>query len=143
MTNSNLHETSSNPLQKKKKNTCLIACTPPSPLTSPSTSLEQFLRTSQDAVSQASVLILPQIKLNLRLSHDASFFFYISGKLSCESGAICPQKSAGQVFTAKAETARSSESDLQEGHQQRQFSKSLLTSHPELHCAHWSLITCS
>ena len=38
-------------------------------LTFPPTSLEQFLR----ALSQASVLILPQIKLNLQLSHSAFF----------------------------------------------------------------------
>ena len=135
MTSRNLHETSSNLLQK---NMCLIACTPPSP----STSLERFLRASQDAVSQASVLILPPIKLNLQLSHGASFF-NISSQLSCESGAIWPQKAAGLVHTPKAETAPSSGSDLQEVHQQRQCSKSLPTSHPEWHCAHWSLITCS
>ena len=39
-------------------------------LTYPPVSLEQFLR----ALSQASVLILPQIKLNLQLSRSAFFF---------------------------------------------------------------------
>ena len=42
-------------------------------LTFPPASLEQFLRAIWDAVSQAAVLILPQIKLNSQLSRCAFF----------------------------------------------------------------------
>ena len=41
----------------------------------PTTSLEQSLRAIWSAVSWAAVLILPQIQLNLQLSHCAFFFF--------------------------------------------------------------------
>ena len=57
----------------------LIAGTPSSPKSHIycllSASLEQFLRAIWGAVSWAIVLILPQIKLNLKLSHYALFFF--------------------------------------------------------------------
>ena len=58
---------------------CLIVCTPPSPKSRiywpfPIASLEQFLRAIWGAVSQAVVLILPQIKLNSQLSHYAFAF---------------------------------------------------------------------
>ena len=61
------------------KNMCLIACTPPSPKSdahwpSVPASLEQFLTAIWDAVSQAIVLILPQIKVNSQVSHCAFFF---------------------------------------------------------------------
>ena len=50
---------------------------PPSPkpyiLTFPHCRLEQFLRAIWDAASQATVFILPQIKLNLQLSSYTSF----------------------------------------------------------------------
>ena len=42
-------------------------------LTFPPASLEQFLRAIWEAVSQAIVLILPQIKLNSQLSRFALF----------------------------------------------------------------------
>ena len=42
-------------------------------LSLPLTSLEQFLRARWGAVSWASILILPQIKLNLKSSHCAFF----------------------------------------------------------------------
>ena len=42
-------------------------------LSFPSTSLEEFLRAIWGAVSQAAVLILPQIKLNPQLLHCAFF----------------------------------------------------------------------
>ena len=61
------------------KNMCLIVCTPPSPKShahwpSVPASLEQFLTAIWDAVSQAIVLILPQIKVNSQVSHCAFFF---------------------------------------------------------------------
>ena len=69
--------TNSNPHETFCKNMCLIVCTPPSSKSSiywpPPTSLEQFLRTFWNAVSQTIVLILPQIKFNLKLSCCASF----------------------------------------------------------------------
>ena len=40
---------------------------------SPSSSLEQFVRASRDAVSQAAVLILPQMKFNSQLTHCVYF----------------------------------------------------------------------
>ena len=40
---------------------------------SPTAALEQSLRAIWDAASWATVLILPQIKLNSQLSHCASF----------------------------------------------------------------------
>ena len=40
----------------------------------PLTSSEQFLSTIWNTVSQAAVLILPQIKPDLQLSHCAIFF---------------------------------------------------------------------
>ena len=46
---------------------------------SPTTSLHQFLRTICDAVSQAAVLNLPQIKGKSQLSGCASFFFSWQG----------------------------------------------------------------
>ena len=69
---------SRNLLQKKKKKKGLIARIPPSPkitciLTFLPTSLEQFLRATWDAVSGATALILPQIKLNSQLSCCAFF----------------------------------------------------------------------
>ena len=72
VTSSNLHKTFC-------KNMCLIVCILPSPKShiywpSPPTSLEQFLRAIRNAVSQAAVLILPQIKLNSQLSHCAFLF---------------------------------------------------------------------
>ena len=48
----------------------------------PPTSLELFLRAIWDAVSWAAVLILPQIKLNLKLSCFAFFFFFKSTVLN-------------------------------------------------------------
>jgi len=51
------------------KITYILYPSPPNPI-----SLEQFLRAMWGAVSQAAVLILPQIKLNPQLSHCAFFF---------------------------------------------------------------------
>ena len=62
------------------KNTCLIACIPPSPksdyITFPLASLEQFLRAIWGAVSQALVLIMHPIKLN---SQPACYILLIWG----------------------------------------------------------------
>ena len=64
---------------QKKQKMCLIACTSPSPKShiywpyAPSPTLEQFLRAIWEAVSQAIVLILFQIKLNSQLSYCAFF----------------------------------------------------------------------
>ena len=71
--------TSSNPHETFCKNMCLIALYSPFTkityiLTFPPTSLEQFPRGIWNAVSQAEVLILPQIKLNSELSCCAIFF---------------------------------------------------------------------
>ena len=43
----------------------------------PPASLEQFLRTNWGAVSQAAVLVLPQIKLNLQLSNCVYFLLLL------------------------------------------------------------------
>ena len=48
---------------------------PPSTRPPTTTSLKQFFRVIWGAVSQAAILILPQIKFNLQLSHCAMFFF--------------------------------------------------------------------
>ena len=55
------------------------------------TTLEQFLRVFWNAVSQAAVLIWPQIKLNSRFSCCAFFFFFWFSFLSqqCEYTTIC------------------------------------------------------
>ena len=53
----------------------------PHTLTSPATSLEQFLRAIWNAVSQAIVPILPHIKLTSQLSHCEFFFF--QAKMLC------------------------------------------------------------
>ena len=74
LTSSNLYETSSYLLQE-----CVSDCIYPPftttsyTLTLPSTALVQFLRALWNAVSQAIVLILPQIKLDSQLSHCACF----------------------------------------------------------------------
>ena len=54
-------------------------------LTFPPTSLEQFLRAIWNAVSRATVLILPQIKLNLQLSRRALFLSRYLSHLLCPS----------------------------------------------------------
>ena len=56
----------------------------------PATSLEQFLRAIWGTVSLATVLILPQIKFNLQLSHCTFFFFY---KLTLRTS-ICQRQRA-------------------------------------------------
>ena len=50
---------------------------------SPTTSLVQFLRAIWGAISQAAVLILPQINLNSKLSCCASFFSRHSVRVVC------------------------------------------------------------
>ena len=72
VTSNNLHETSRN----LQKNMCLIACTPlhQNHIYPDLPPLEQFLRAIWNAVSQAIILILPQIKLN---SHIVLFFFFL------------------------------------------------------------------
>ena len=86
MTSSNLQKTSIDLLQ----NACLVAWTSPFTkiayiLTLPPTPLERYFRAIWNAVSQAAVLILPQIKLTSQLlgcAYVSSWQTYIFKKLN-------------------------------------------------------------
>ena len=83
---------------------CLTACIPPSPKSVycdlPTTSLEHFLRTVWNAISWATVLTLPHIKLGSQLSHC---IFFLIDKSSLFDGLLLsvgeisvPLRSQGQ-----------------------------------------------